>query len=89
MLWFIVVMKKKKLAELSLVTPLSRAVSLTMKFQLYGDQRSSPISPFSVPSSAHLLALVDENGSLVIYDTNRYGEKALLKGTGFRFSVAY
>ena len=36
---------------------------------------------FSVPSSAHLLALVDENGSLVIYNTNRYGEDALLKGT--------
>ena len=34
----------------------------------------------SVPNSAHLLALVDENGSLVIYDTNKYGEKALLKG---------
>ena len=42
---------------------------------------------FSVSSSAHLLALVDENGSLVIYNTNRYGEDALLKGFIFTLTI--
>jgi hypothetical protein len=31
-------------------------------------------------SSSHILGLVDENGYVVIYNTNKYGEQAIIKG---------